>query len=221
MSAHPIPGNEETVHRTINRLIQRGAHVIYDPLYPVHVSGHARREELKLLLNLIRPKFFIPVHGELRHLTQHKLLAQEVGIPPENIAVVENGTEIFLTAEKLEVGERVPGGYVFVDGKGVGDVGPIVMHDREILGRDGFVSVLVLIDEQTGELVEPPEILSRGFVYLRDADELIDMAESTISDVVLNSKKAKLAVAIQDALAKLFYNETQRRPMIFAFVRAI
>ena len=121
----------------------------------------------------------------------------------------------------MEVGERVPGGYVFVDGKGVGDIGPMVMHDREILGRDGFVSVLVLIDEQTGELVEPPEILSRGFVYLRDADELLDMAESVIADVVTTSKKSKLAVAIQDALAKLFYNETQRRPNDFAFVRAI
>ena len=221
MSAHPIPGNEELVHRTINKLIQRGAHVVYDPLHMVHVSGHARREELRLMLNLIRPKFFIPVHGELRHLTQHKLLAQEIGIPPENIAVVENGTEIFLTAERLEVGERVPGGYVFVDGKGVGDVGPIVMHDREILGRDGFVSVLVLIDKETGELIEPPEIISRGFVYLREADELLEMAQEVIADVVATHKKGSLTNAIQDALSKMFYNETQRRPMTFAFVREL
>jgi ribonuclease J len=221
MSAHPIPGNEELVHRTINKLIQRGAHVIYDPLYMVHVSGHARREELRLLLNLVRPKFFIPVHGELRHLTQHKLLAQGIGIPPQNIAVVENGTEIFLAPDMLEVGERVPGGYVFVDGKGVGDVGPIVMRDRESLARDGFVSVLVLIDAQTGELVEPPEIISRGFVYLREAAVLIDMAQAMIADVIATHQKGNLTVAIQDALSKMFYSETQRRPMTFAFVREI
>ncbi|MCC6798876.1 MAG: ribonuclease J, partial [Anaerolineae bacterium] len=119
MSAHPIPGNEELVHRTMNKLIQRGATVIYDPLLPVHVSGHASREELKLLINLVRPKFFIPVHGELRHLTEHSRLAQTLGIPAKHIAVVENGTMIELTPDTLTIGERVPGGYVFVDGAGV------------------------------------------------------------------------------------------------------
>jgi|AMZC01.1.fsa_nt_AMZC01001093.1_4 ribonuclease J len=221
MSAHPIPGNEELVHRTINKLIQRGAHVIYHPIAQVHVSGHARREELKLLINMLRPKFFIPVHGELRHLTQHSLLAQELGIPPQNIAVVENGTEIFLTPDRLEVGERVPGGYVFVDGKGVGDVGPIVMRDRESLGRDGFVSVLVLIDPHTRELLEPPEIISRGFVFWRDATELMIMAQELIAEVVRTHKQGNLTLAIQDALAKLFYTETKRRPMTFAFVREV
>ncbi len=221
MSAHPIPGNEELVHRTINKLIQRGANVIYDPIAAVHVSGHARREELKLLLNLIRPKFFIPVHGELRHLRQHSLLAQEVGIPANHIAVVENGTEIILTPDSLTVGERVPGGYVFVDGKGVGDVGPIVMRDREILGRDGFVTALVLVDKDTRELVETPEIISRGFVYLREATNLIERAQDLIEEVVIDHNQGNLTTAIQDALAKMFYNETKRRPMTFAFVREI
>jgi ribonuclease J len=221
MSAHPIPGNEELVHRTINKLIQRGASVIYDPVAQVHVSGHARREELKLLINLIRPKFFIPVHGELRHLTQHSLLAQGLGIPPENIAVVENGTQIFLTPDRLEIGGRVPGGYVFVDGKGVGDVGPIVMRDREVLASDGFVSVLVLVHAVTGELVEPPELISRGFVYLRDASGLIEMAQDVIAEVVRTHTSGSLTTAIQDALARLFYNETKRRPMTFAFVREV
>lgn len=221
MSAHPIPGNEELVHRTINKLIQRGAHVIYHPIAQVHVSGHARREELKLLINMLRPRFFIPVHGELRHLTQHSLLAQELGIPPQNIAVVENGTEIFLTPDRLEVGERVPGGYVFVDGKGVGDVGPIVMRDRETLGRDGFVSVLVLIDAQTRQLAEPPEIISRGFVFWREAGELMTMAQELIAEMVRTHKQGNLTLAIQDALAKLFYTETKRRPMTFAFVREV
>jgi len=195
--------------------------VIYDPIAAVHVSGHARREELKLLLNLIRPKFFIPVHGELRHLRQHSLLAQEVGIPADHIAVVENGTEIILTPDSLTVGERVPGGYVFVDGKGVGDVGPIVMRDREILGRDGFVTALVLVDKDTRELVETPEIISRGFVYLREATNLIERAQDLIEEVVIDHNQGNLTTAIQDALAKMFYNETKRRPMTFAFVREI
>ena len=221
MSAHPIPGNEELVHRTINKLIQRGANVIYDPVAQVHVSGHARREELKLLINLIRPKFFVPVHGELRHLTQHSLLAQGLGIPAENIAVVENGMQVLLTPDRLEIGERVPGGYVFVDGKGVGDVGPVVMRDREVLSSDGFVSVLVLVNAETGELVEPPEFISRGFVYLREASELIEMAQDVIAEVVRTHPSGNLTSSIQDALAKLFYNETQRRPMTFAFVREV
>jgi ribonuclease J len=218
MSAHPIPGNEELVSRTINKLIQRGAHVIYDPIAPVHVSGHASREELKLLINLIRPKFFIPIHGELRHLTQHSALAQELGIPAENIAVVENGTELLLSPDKLEIGERVPGGYVFVDGSGVGDVGPIVLHDREILARDGFVIAVVLIDIETGELFEQPDIISRGFVFLRDSSALIDMAEQTIEQIVAAHSNGSLSNAIQDALSKMFYNETKRRPMVFAIV---
>ncbi|MBN1966268.1 MAG: ribonuclease J, partial [Anaerolineae bacterium] len=221
MSAHPIPGNEELVHRTINKLIQRGAHVIYDPIAPVHVSGHARQEELKLLINLVRPRFFIPVHGELRHLHQHSQLAQALSIPRENIAVVENGTEIILTHDQLTVGERVPGGYVFVDGAGVGDVGPIVMHDREILGRDGFVTAMVLIDKDTGELLEQAEIISRGFVFQRDATMLIESAQRLIEEIVATHTRGDLTTAIQDALAKLFYNQTKRRPMTFAFVRSV
>lgn len=221
MSAHPIPGNEELVHRTMNKLIQRGATVIYDPLLPVHVSGHASREELKLLINLVRPKFFIPIHGELRHLTEHSRLAQSLGIPAQNIAVVENGTVIELTPDTLRVGERVPGGYVFVDGAGVGDVGPIVMRDREILGRDGFVAVQVLIDRETGELVERPEFISRGFVYLREAADLVASAEHVIEEIVATQPDGDLTHAVQDALSRLFYNETKRRPMTFAFVREV
>ena len=134
---------------------------------------------------------------------------------------MENGTEILLSADRLQVGQRVPGGYVFVDGKGVGDVGPIVMRDRETLGRDGFVSVLVLIDSETRELVEPPEVISRGFVFLRDASELIEMAQELIAEVVREHKRGSLTVAIQDALSKMFYSETKRRPMTFAFVREV
>ncbi|MBN1679429.1 MAG: ribonuclease J [Anaerolineae bacterium] len=221
MSAHPIPGNEELVHRTINKLIQRGAHVIYDPIASVHVSGHASQEELKLLHHLLRPRFFIPVHGELRHLTQHSLLAQTMGMSPENIAVVENGTEILVTSDSLIVGERVPGGYVFVDGTGVGDVGPIVMHDREILARDGFVIAQVLIDETTGDLIETPTILSRGFVFLREASGLIETAQCLIEETIAASQGKDLKTAVENALTRLFYNETKRRPMIFALVSEV
>ncbi|HRE49674.1 MAG TPA: ribonuclease J, partial [Aggregatilineales bacterium] len=147
LSSHPIPGNEELVARTINRLIQRGARVVYDPIEQVHVSGHASQEEQKLLINLVRPKFFVPVHGELRQLMQHARLAEQVGVPHDHIVVVENGTMISFSAQgEMTVGERVPGGYVFVDGATVGDVGPTVMRDREILSRDGVVVVNALYD---------------------------------------------------------------------------
>jgi ribonuclease J len=218
ISAHPIPGNEELVHRTINKLIQRGAHVIYDPIAPVHVSGHASQEELKLLINLVRPKFFIPIHGELRHLMAHATLAEKIGVSRDNIAIVENGMEILLTRNSMQIGDRVPGGYVFVDGSGVGDIGPIVMRDREILGRDGFLIAMVLINKETGELLEPPEIISRGFVFLRDAAGLIESTQMLIQDVVTSYKGSDLVTAIQDALSKMFYTQTKRRPMVFAFV---
>ncbi|WP_119065466.1 ribonuclease J [Aggregatilinea lenta] len=222
MSAHPIPGNEELVQRTINKLIQRGANVIYDAIAPVHVSGHASQEELKLLINLIRPKFFIPVHGELRHLHRHAEIAQELGIPAENTCVVENGTEILLTADRMSAGERIPGGYVFVDGSGVGDIGPIVLRDRETLGRDGFLIAIVLIDKDTGQLVEAPEIISRGFVFLRDASELIESTQRLIEEIVDTHKRGSLlSNDIQDTLSKMFYNQTKRRPMVFAYVREV
>jgi len=160
MSAHVIPGNEEMVSRTINKLIQRGAHVFYHPVEQVHVSGHASREELKLMINLVRPEHFIPIHGELRHLTQHGLLAESLGIPREKIAVVENGMVIeFDHNGRMTIGERVPGRYVFVDGAGVGDIGPAVLRDREVLARDGFVLVIVTLDSETGELLAEQEII--------------------------------------------------------------
>lgn len=221
MSAHPIPGNEELVGRTVNKLIQRGANVIDGSIVPVHVSGHASREELKLLINLIRPRFFIPIHGELRHLTLHAELAHDLGIPEENTVVVENGTEIILTPDSITAGERIPGGYVFVDGSGVGDVGPIVMRDREILARDGFFVVNVLIDSKSGELVAEPEIISRGFVFMREAEDLIDASVSLIEDIIRRQQKGDLVALLQDGLSKMFYNELKRRPMVFVFVNRV
>jgi ribonuclease J len=222
VSAHTIPGNEETVSRTINKLLQRGADVIYDPIYPVHVSGHACQEEMKLLMSLTNPKFFMPIHGELRMLRSHSRLAVQMGIPQENIFVVENGNVIEGDKYGMRMtGERVPGGYVFVDGSGVGDVGKAVIHDREILARDGFLMVVVNVDSNTGKVIGEPEIISRGFTYLREADQLLGNIKQTVAEVMLSmrqSRNGKRRERLQDSLSKMLYNETKRRPMVFSVI---
>lgn len=221
ISAHPIPGNEEMVSRTINRLFQRGANVIYDPILPVHVSGHASSEEQKLFINLVRPKFFVPIHGELRQLHQHAALAHEVGIPAENVAVVENGTVIEFTEDAMNIGERVRGGYVYVDGTGVGDIGPEVMRERENLARDGFVVVNLLVDRKTRKLVEKPLILSKGFVFVRDSAELFSMAAKKAEVAAFNANGDGMARAVEERLSEFFYSEMKRRPMVFAIVNEV
>jgi ribonuclease J len=220
ISAHSIPGNEEMVFRTINYLFQRGANVIYDAIAPVHVSGHASREEQKLLLNLLRPQFFVPIHGELRHLHLHSELAQEMGIPAENIAVVENGYPLIFENGRMRVGPRVPGSYVFVDGAGVGDIGPSVLRDREVLSRDGFVFALVPLDSH-GRVSGRPELVSRGFIFVKDAQWLLEGAEKTIVDLVNSNNyddKEQVRQAVVSSLSKYFYAETRRRPMVFAAI---
>jgi ribonuclease J len=216
-SSHPIPGNEEMVHRTINRLIQRGAEVIYDVIHPVHVSGHASQEEMKLLLQLVRPRHFIPIHGEIRHLKLHAALARQVGLDPENIAIVENGMPIEFVQGRMRIGERIPGGYVFVDGSGVGDVGPAVMREREALGRDGFVVAHLDLDPQTGALRHEPEMLSKGFVFMRDAEELFERARERIRQMALRGNAESVRARVENDLEKFFYTETHRRPMVFVF----
>ena len=151
LSSHPIPGNEESVYRTINRLFRRGANVIYENIAPVHVSGHASQEEMKLLLHLVKPKYFIPIHGELRHLHQHANLARQVGLPDENIAVIENGRMVEFEDGQMHIGERMPGGYVFVDGAGVGDIGLSEVREREALARDGVVLVNLTLDANSSQ----------------------------------------------------------------------
>jgi ribonuclease J len=215
MSAHPIPGNEELVHRITNKLIQRGAEVIYDPKMQVHVSGHASQEEMKLLINMVRPKFFIPIHGELRHLHAHADLAYHIGIPDENIAVVENGTVLEFTADSMTIGERVPGGYVFVDGAGVGDIGPAVLRERETLGRDGFVMIIGVLNTKNGKLVGDPEIISRGFVYQSHAEDLFQSMRKIVRDVATANSNGNRAQLVQNAVSKMIYTETKRRPMVF------
>jgi len=222
ISAHAVPGNEEFVHDTINRLFQRGANVVYDRIAPVHVSGHASQEEQKLLLSLVRPRYFVPIHGELRHLKLHARLAQQMGIPQERTLVVENGYVLEFDERGGRVGERIPGGYVFVDGTGVGDVGPAVMRDREILGQDGVVIAVAKVDAWDYSLRGCPEIHSRGFVYVREAEDILEGARLEIERVLqegapVDTQKAAES-RVREALQRFFYREIQRRPMIFPII---
>lgn len=218
LSSHPIPGNEESISRTINRLFRRGAHVIYEAIAPVHVSGHASQEEMKLLLHLVKPKYFIPIHGELRHLKQHAALAREIGIPEERISVVENGNIIEFVNDEMEIGKRLPGGYVFVDGAGVGEIGPSVVREREVLARDGFVLVNLMMDGSTCQLLDEPEIITRGFVYSREADELLTETRTIVSDAINCSSNGSLQSDLQQTLKSFFYSKTKRRPMVFVTI---
>ena len=221
VSAHPIPGNEEIVSRTINNLIRRGARVMYDPLLPVHVSGHAHAEEQKQMIRMVKPKFFVPVHGELKMLHAHSALAREVGVDSENIAVVENGTVLEFTRDTLNVSGRVPGGYVYVDGAGVGDIGPQVLRERDRLASDGFVIVSLLVDAETRELVNNPKITSRGFVFVRDSAKLFHRAAEKAVSAVEFSPNGKIGRQVEDELSEFFYKETKRRPMVFALVNEV
>jgi ribonuclease J len=220
LSSHPIPGNEEMVHRTINRLFQRGANVIYDPIAPVHVSGHANQEEMKLMIQLVKPKYLVPVHGELRHLRQHAALARDLGFDDDHIAVVENGRVIEFSEGELAVGERVPGGYVFVDGSGVGDVGPMVIREREALSRDGFVTVQLHVSPDGGRLLEDPVLISKGFVFIHESEDLFNRAKDLIRSTARSADGGDLSQQVEQGLRKFFYTETGRRPMIIVLTAA-
>ena len=223
LSSHPIPGNEEMVYRTINRLIERGADVIYDPIEAVHVSGHACQEEMRLMLNLTQPKLLMPVHGEIRHLHQHAKLAVDNGISAENVVLIENGTTVELDGRGVTVGERQPGGYIFVDGSSVGDIGRAVIRDREILAQDGFVLVSVNVDHRSGKLIDEPRIVSRGFVYLKDAEDFLEQIRENVTQAVNRSRRSNgnRQGLVEESLSKIIYNETKRRPMIFSIVNEV
>jgi len=218
LSSHPIPGNEENVYRTINRLFQRGANVIYEALAPVHVSGHASQEEMKLLIHLTKPKFVIPIHGELRHLHQHAHLARQVGIPAENIAILENGQSLELDNHSMKLGEKVPTSFVFVEGSSVGEVDEEVMAERETLARDGIVLVNLTLDKYSGSLRRDPQISSRGFLLSRDSDSLLVEARKRIQSLVTSTSNGSLNKDIEKSLGNLFYSETRRRPMVYVTV---
>ena len=214
LSSHPIPGNEESVSRAINRMLRRGANVIYDAIMPIHVSGHASQEEQKLLLNMVKPKNFIPIHGELRMLKRHAYLAKQVGVPEENILVVENGEVVELYDGKLSRGERIPGGYVFVDGQSIGDIDHGVMREREKLARGGIFLIDLNVDKYSGRLMGEPEIITRGFLSPDEADELLPEVRGRIMDIV-NGGGLEAEKEIGSAVKSFLYNETKRRPMVF------
>ena len=213
LSSHPIPGNEETISKTINRLMRRGAIVIYNAIAPIHVSGHASQEEQKLLLNLIKPKHFLPIHGELRQLRRHGQLAVEVGIPEECVIVVENGQIVELSGGRIKLGERIPGGYVFVDGQSIGDVDYDIMREREKLARNGIFLIDISVDDLSGRLLHDPEIITRGFVSPEDAEKLLPEVRRRIMDVV-NDGGYDSEKDIANAVKSYLYDETKRRPMV-------
>jgi ribonuclease J len=213
LSSHPIPGNEETISKTINRLLRRGANVIYDAIAPVHVSGHASQEEQKLLLNMIKPKHFLPIHGELRQLKRHAALAVEVGIPEECVIVVENGQVVELSGGRIKLGDRIPGDYVFVDGQSIGDVDYDIMRERGKLARNGIFLIDISVDKLDGRLLHEPEIITRGFVSPEDAEELIPQVRKRIMDVV-NGGGLDNEKDIVNAVRSYLYEETKRRPMV-------
>ena len=217
LSSHTIPGNEEMIHNLINRLFQRGADVMYDPIAPVHVSGHAGQEDQKWLINMLRPQFFVPIHGELRHLKRHAQTARSLGIPEENIAVVENGQALSFEDGRLQMEERVPGGYVFVDGSLVGELGPRVMGQREQLGENGFVTVIVPYDRRAGRAVGQPRIITSGFVFVPEAEDMLararDVARSA-AQVDPRTVPDEVEERITRALSRFFYQETRRRPVV-------
>lgn len=227
ISASPIPGNEKSVGKIINQLFKEGANVIYEPHLGVHTSGHAQQEELKLLINLCKPRYFIPIHGEHRMLLKHAELAEATGMAKDNIVIGEIGLPIEFSPEGVQVKERVVSGQVFVDGLGVGDVGNIVLRDRRQLSTDGILIVVVTVNKQTGKVVAGPDIVSRGFVYVRESEELMEAARLKAKDA-LDSCIAQnqtdwgaLKGAVRDSLNRYVWEKTKRRPMILPIIMEI
>jgi ribonuclease J len=221
LSSHTIPGNEETVHRVINRLFQRGANVVYHPVAPVHVSGHASQEEQKFLISVLRPKFFVPIHGELRHLKLHARLAEEVGVPLDHSAVVENGYVLRFSEDSMEIGERIPGGYIFVDGPWVGDaVSPELIRRRHELGQVGVCSVAFEYDLDQGKLVGVPQITGRAIATSRAMEELLPGAEEAVRVAMRGISPRTQAPAVERAVERsvsdYFYRQARSRPEVIA-----
>jgi len=231
LSATPIPGNETSVGRVINSLFAQGANVIYPPLARVHVSGHASQEELKLMINLTRPQFVAPIHGEPRHQFHYRRLAEQMGVPSENIVLMDNGSVLEVDRDSIRVTGKVQAGDVFVDGLSVGEVGQVVLRDRQFLGRDGMLVVIVTVDKTTGGILGGPDIVTRGFVYAREAEALLDRTKERVrttlegqSNGSSNGKGAQphdwsfLNRKIKDTVSEYLYDQTHRRPMVLPVV---
>ena len=227
ISATPIPGNEKTVSKVVNELMRRGCEVVYEKMYDVHVSGHACQEELKIIHALTKPKFFIPVHGEQKHLYKHAALAQSMGMPAKNVLITDIGKTIEITADKMAVIGTVPAGRVLVDGLGVGDVGSIVLRDRKHLAEDGLIVVVATVDSATGELVSGPDIVTRGFVYVRESEALIDEIRDAARRALENCCRnphcdwSMMKGRVRDDLSRMLFQKTKRSPMILPIIMEI
>lgn len=227
ISATPIPGNEKMVANVVNELMKRGVEVIYEKMYEVHVSGHACQEELKLMMGIVKPKYFIPVHGEQKHLQKHAMLAEAMGIPKKNIFVGDVGNHIEISEKGIKKLDDVPSGAVYVDGIGVGDVGNIVLNDRRHLSADGIIIIVATIDSSTGEVVCGPDIVSRGFVYVRESEELINSARELACHVIDETYNSKyhdwntVKTSLRDEISKMMYDKTKRNPMILPIIMEI
>jgi ribonuclease J len=226
LSATPVPGNEKMVNRTINNLFRQGAEVYYQAIANVHVSGHAAQEELKLMLNLLRPTYFLPIHGEYRQLILHAKLANSIGIPEDHIVIAEDGDIVEVTKDSIKITDHVACGNVFVDGLGVGDIGQIVLRDRQVLAQDGILMVVLTVDKETGHPLAGPDIVSRGFVYVRDSEELLENARERVleSFIGLNGHASDWSFVkdkIRHTLSEYLYEKTHRRPMILPLVMEV
>lgn len=227
ISASPIPGNEKSIFKVINELFKKGADVIYESLAEIHVSGHACREELKLIHNLVKPKFFMPVHGEYRHLKQHANLANRLGMPMENIFMMEIGKVLELTSDSAKINGSVTAGRVLVDGLGVGDVGNIVLRDRKHLSQDGLIVVVITTEKETGAIIAGPDIISRGFVYVRESEDLIEKVREIIKRSLTKCEErnrndwSTKKSFIKDELRDYLYEKTKRKPMILPIIMEI
>lgn len=230
IAATPIPGNEKYVARTIDQLSRIGAEVIYGghgPNGTVHVSGHGSQEELRLMLNLMKPQYFIPIHGEFRMLKMHSILAEQVGIPSENIFLLDNGDTVEISGGKARYGPKVHAGNVLIDGLGVGDVGNIVLRDRKLLSQDGILVVVVTLSKQNGTILSGPDIISRGFVYVRESEELLDEANRIVTQTLVKCMEenvnewSSLKNNVKEALGRFLYEQTRRRPMILPIIMEV
>lgn len=227
ISANPIPGNEKSVSRNIDLLFKLGANVIYESFQGMHVSGHASQEELKLMLNMVRPQYFIPVHGEYRMLIKHAKLAETLGIPRENTFVADNGTIIEFTRHGASIAGKVPAGKVLIDGLGVGDVGNIVLRDRKQLSQDGILIVVMTISRSSGAVVAGPDVVTRGFVYVRESESMLEEAKDKVRQTMNRLREnrvtewAVLKGQVRETLSKHFYEKTRRRPMILPIIQEV
>ena len=223
ISATPIPGNESLVNRTIDNLFKQGAQVLYGKVAQVHVHGHGSQEELKLLLNLVKPKYFMPIHGEYRHLSMHAKLAQSIGIPKENTFVLEDGDVLELNPQTAKLTGKIASGNVYVDGLSVGDVGSVILRDRKMLSRDGIVVVIITVNKQTGKLVGRPDIVSRGFVDTRESKDMLDESRDLVARTLDHSgvrpaEWSFIYPKVRDTLNRFYYDQTKRRPMVLPFM---